>query len=83
MAKLARLRQRTDNSMSKMTEALRNQLELTHLGHVAGPDPELDAVAATATRRETPAMGQVQLLALFAVCGPFKCRQSNCAACAD
>lgn len=47
--------------MSKMTEALRNQLELTHLGHVAGPepgpdpdpDPELDADAATATRRDT------------------------------
>lgn len=64
-------RQRTDNSMSKMSKALRNQLELTHLGHVAGPDPdpdpELDSdnESETETEAETEShlpLGQVQLL---------------------
>lgn len=45
-----------------MTEALRNQLELTHLGHVAAtadPDPELDSgnESETETESETPAAG--------------------------
>lgn len=64
-------RQRTDNSMSKMSKALRNQLELTHLGHVAGPDPdpELDSDNESEIETETEAeteshlpLGQVQLL---------------------
>lgn len=44
-----------------MTEALRNQLELTHLGHVAAtdpdPDPELDSGNESESETETPAAG--------------------------
>lgn len=56
-----------------MSKALRNQLELTHLGHVAGPDPdpeldsdsdnesEIETEAETETESHLP-LGQVQLL---------------------
>lgn len=62
-------RQRTDNSMSKMSKAQRNQLELTHLGHVAGPDPDPELDSDNESEIETEAeteshlpLGQVQLL---------------------
>lgn len=58
-------RQRTDNSMSKMSKALRNQLELTHLGHVAGPDPDPELDSDNESESETEShlpLGQVQLL---------------------